>query len=120
MERDYEYSGYEDDYEDRDDRDYQDYRDRPVKQSRPQARPQPRSWSRSWSRTPPLTHRREGPKCKLHNPLWSYLRKQGENMKKWDWQPTSKLEARVKELKQKETNKKFVYVVDADFVEKQL
>ncbi|KAJ7399488.1 hypothetical protein BTVI_114286 [Pitangus sulphuratus] len=44
----------------------------------------------------------------------------GKNMKKWDGEPTSKLEARVRELKRKETNKKFVYVVDADFLEKQL
>ncbi|KAJ7411148.1 hypothetical protein BTVI_50951 [Pitangus sulphuratus] len=117
MERDHEYSSYEVDYEDRD---YRDYRDRPVKQSRPRAQPPPRSWSRSRSRTPPLTHRREGPKRKSCNQLWSYLRKQGENMKKWDGEPTSKLEARVRELKRKETNKKFVYVVDADFLEKQL
>ncbi|KAJ7408136.1 hypothetical protein BTVI_60726 [Pitangus sulphuratus] len=44
----------------------------------------------------------------------------GENMKKWDWEPTSKLEVRVRELKRKEVNKKIVYVVDADFLEKKL
>ncbi|KAJ7426041.1 hypothetical protein BTVI_02195 [Pitangus sulphuratus] len=35
MERDYEYSSYEDAYEDRGDSDSRDYRDRPVKWSRP-------------------------------------------------------------------------------------
>ncbi|KAJ7414759.1 hypothetical protein BTVI_40275 [Pitangus sulphuratus] len=49
-----------------------------------------------------------------------YRDRPGENMKKWDGQPTSKLGARVRELKQKEANKKFVYVVNADFLEKQL
>ncbi|KAJ7409508.1 hypothetical protein BTVI_56329 [Pitangus sulphuratus] len=44
----------------------------------------------------------------------------GENMKKCDGEPTSKLEARVRELKWKEADKKFVCVVDTDFFEKQL
>ncbi|KAJ7395259.1 hypothetical protein BTVI_156864 [Pitangus sulphuratus] len=119
-EGDYKYSSYEDNYEDRDNSVSRDYRDTPVKRSRPQARPQPQSWSRSRSTTPPPTCRRKGPKRESHNQLWSYLRKQGENMKKWDRQPTSKLQVRVKELKRKEANKKLVFVVDADFVEKQL
>ncbi|KAJ7401876.1 hypothetical protein BTVI_91840 [Pitangus sulphuratus] len=49
-----------------------------------------------------------------------YRYRPGDNMKKWDGESTSKLEARVRELKQNEVNKKFVYVVDADFLEKQL
>ncbi|KAJ7407624.1 hypothetical protein BTVI_62526 [Pitangus sulphuratus] len=44
----------------------------------------------------------------------------GENMKKWDGEPISKLEARVKELKQKEANIKVIYMVDADVLGNEL
>ncbi|XP_027497125.1 U1 small nuclear ribonucleoprotein 70 kDa-like [Corapipo altera] len=125
MERDYEYSRYEDDPRDRDDRRYRDYRERPMERSRRnrrrRPRPRPQSWSQSRSRSPSFTHRRkENPKHWSRNQLWAYLRSKGENMKKWDGQPTSKLEARVRELKQKDTDKTVVYVVDADFLEKKL
>ncbi|KAJ7412570.1 hypothetical protein BTVI_45972 [Pitangus sulphuratus] len=39
---------------------------------------------------------------------------QGGNMKKWDGEPTSKLEAQVQEVRRKKTNKKAVHVVDTE------
>ncbi|XP_051647279.1 uncharacterized protein LOC127472742 [Manacus candei] len=107
------------DYED----DYGDHRDRRYRnRSADRSRPRSRSWSRSRSRSPSVTRRRsENPKRRSkRNELWSYLRAHGENMSKWDGEPTSRLEARVKELKRKEADKKVVYVVDADFFEKEL
>ncbi|KAJ7428324.1 hypothetical protein BTVI_00958 [Pitangus sulphuratus] len=110
MERPYEYSRYEDDY-----RDYRDYRDRPIKRFQPLFRP--RSCFRPRSRSPSLARGRRGnPRRRSRNQLWSYLRSKGENMK-WDGEPTSKIEARVRELQQKETNKKVVYMVDADVLQ---
>ncbi|KAJ7423913.1 hypothetical protein BTVI_08141 [Pitangus sulphuratus] len=103
----YDHSKYEDDYGDCKDR-Y--YRDRSSKQSRLQSR----SWSQSRSRSPSITYRRrESPTCKLHNKLWAYLRAQGENIRKWDGETTSKLAARVRELKSKK-----VYMVNADVLER--
>ncbi|XP_029819365.1 neurofilament heavy polypeptide-like [Manacus vitellinus] len=124
-ERDYEYSRYEDDLRDREDRRYRDYQERPMGRSRRdrqrRPRPRPRSWSRSCSRSLSFTRRRkENSKRGSRNQLWAYLRSKGENMKKWDGEPTSKLEARVRELKRKKTDKKVVYVVDGDFLEEKL
>ena len=38
--------------------------------------------------------------------LWFFLRDQGEDMRKWDGEPTFKLEARVRELRGKTAVKK--------------
>ncbi|KAJ7395961.1 hypothetical protein BTVI_149713 [Pitangus sulphuratus] len=92
MERDYEYSIYEDDPRDRDGRSYRDYRERSMELS----------WRQS------------------RNQLWTYIHIKAENMRKWDGKPTSKLETRVRELKQNDTDKKIVYVVDTEFLEKKL
>ncbi|KAJ7416688.1 hypothetical protein BTVI_34979 [Pitangus sulphuratus] len=137
-ERPSEYFKYEDHYRDYRDRDYRDYTDRSVEWSRSQSRfwswsdrdyrdyrdrsvewsrSQSRSWSWSRSRSPSFTRRRENPKRRS---LWSYLRNQGEDMRKWDGEPTSKLEATVRELRRKNANKKVIYVVDADVLERKL
>ncbi|KAJ7412734.1 hypothetical protein WISP_94758 [Willisornis vidua] len=80
------------------------------------------SYSRSRSWSPHAAHEKTGrPKSKTQNKcglLGGLLRKLGENMNKWDGEPTSKLEARLQELKQKLAGKKAVHIVEAKTQEK--
>ncbi|XP_049649778.1 uncharacterized protein LOC126035320 [Accipiter gentilis] len=46
------------------------------------------------------------PRCMPRGTLWFFLRDQGEDMRKWDGEPTFKLEARVRELRGKTAVKK--------------
>lgn len=87
---------------------YRDYRDGPKGRSQ--------SWPRS--RSPSVIRRRENPRSGTRGELWFYLLDQGENMRKWDGEPTSKLEARVKELRRKKMNRKAVHAIDADASER--
>ncbi|KAJ7413213.1 hypothetical protein BTVI_43881 [Pitangus sulphuratus] len=62
---------------------------------------------RDRSQSPPLPLRRKGnPKNRLRGELCFFLRDQGDDMKKWDGEPTRKLEAQARELRRKKSNKK--------------
>ena len=59
------------------------------------------------SQSPPAPVRRKGsPRRMPRGTLWFILRDQGEDMRKWDGEPTFKLEARVRELRGKTAVKK--------------
>lgn len=45
------------------------------------------------------------PKHKLHGPLWFFLCDQGDDVRKWDGEPTFQLEAHVSELRGKKAVK---------------
>ncbi|GAB0206427.1 hypothetical protein GRJ2_003108300 [Grus japonensis] len=69
--------------------------------------------------SPALVRGKGSPRRMPRGTLWFFLRDQGEDMRKWDGEPTFKLEARVRELRgktavKKGTPKKAVSVVAAE------
>ncbi|PKU29556.1 hypothetical protein llap_20141 [Limosa lapponica baueri] len=59
------------------------------------------------SQSPPVLYRGKGsPRCMPHGTLWFFLCDQEEDMRKWDGEPTFKLEDHVCELKGKTAAKK--------------
>ncbi|XP_039240626.1 uncharacterized protein LOC120323903 [Pipra filicauda] len=56
--------------------------------------------------SPALIRGKESPRQMTRGALWFFLCDQGEDMRKWDGEPTFKLEARVRELKEKRAVKK--------------
>ncbi|KAJ7415256.1 hypothetical protein BTVI_38842 [Pitangus sulphuratus] len=46
--------------------------------------------------------------------MCAWSTEEGEDMKKWDGEPTSKLEAQVREIRRKKANKNVIHLVDAE------